>query len=107
MLALKLKEMMNGLTGKNMLFNSTFLESLTEDEYRLLYIVLHDQKVNKFELKTAKAIPLLNHFMRHSGLSEEGAVLRESIIKKFTASMQPIDIEFTVISPVTLIDNIG
>lgn len=80
-----------------MLFNNTFLNSISEDEHCLLYAILNNDRVVLYEIVYANAIILMNKLMRVP-LSEEGEAIKASIVQKFKDATCIIDQEDLFIS---------
>jgi len=80
-----------------MIFNTTFLDSLTEDENCLLYAVLNNNREVLYDIIHANAILILSKLTR-APLSDEGIAVKDSIIQKFQTATCIIDLDPLFIS---------
>ena len=80
-----------------MIFNNTFLNSLTEDENCLLYAILNNDRAVLYEIAHSNAIVLLSKLMRVT-LTDEGEEVKKSIIQKFNDATCIIDSDNLFIS---------
>lgn len=80
-----------------MIFNNAFLNTITEDEHCLLYAILNNDREVLYEIAHANAIVLMSKLMRVP-LSDEGEIIKASIIQKFKDATCIIDCEDLFIS---------
>lgn len=80
-----------------MIFNNTFLNSLTEDENCLLYAILNNDRAVLYEIAHSNAIVLLSKLMRVT-LTDEGEEVKKSIIQKLNDATCIIDSDNLFIS---------
>jgi hypothetical protein len=74
------------------MFNTTFFDSITQDEHTLLSALLNADKSVLFELQHANAVRLMNK-LATVNLTEEGHALRLSIFDKYKNATCIIDNE--------------